>query len=202
MSAVFPKKDSLIRFLLIGRRAVLFWVAGFYAQRVMVFAVPSVVVLAGYSVSVLIKELKGLSVQPDLKKRFTAILCVITLGIVSMSVYQSSQIGSYRGVAAGDNWVAALNYLKTETPPGSVILSHWNYGKWIDYLAERTPVGGVQNMGLESSIESAYDNPIIIPALMETTGADYFIADRESLEGWDILYCYDADGIVIYKKGD
>ena len=181
---------------------VLFWVAGFYTQRVMVFAVPAVVVLAGYGFSVVIDGLQSLSSQPRLKQQFTAILCVITLGIVGMSVYQSSQIGSYRGVAAGDNWVKALNYLKTETPPDSVILSHWNYGKWIDCLAEREPLGGVHNMEWELLIENAYDNPVIIPALMEMSGADYFIAESDSVGSWDISYYYDHDGIVIYKKVD
>ncbi len=51
------------------------------------------------------------------------------------------------GGSPNQAWMENMDYMKNETPPGSTILSWWDYGYWFESIGERTAVADGGNMG-------------------------------------------------------
>ncbi|NHI04091.1 Peptidyl-prolyl cis-trans isomerase [Candidatus Nitrosotalea sp. TS] len=90
--------------------------------------------------------------------------------------------GSNFAIATTD-WPDALNWLKTNTPPNSVIASWWDYGYWIQTLGHRTTF--VDNATVDT-------NKIAGIAKM-------FLASPD--DAWKMLRDMHADYVVVYVVG-
>jgi dolichyl-diphosphooligosaccharide--protein glycosyltransferase len=85
---------------------------------------------------------------PPSYSAFLILVLVIMSLIASLAIYPNavtyassppsilaSQTGSYT-----TDWVAALSWLKHNTPPGSVVAAWWDYGYWITIVGDRPTV--------------------------------------------------------------
>ncbi|MGI0010989.1 MAG: hypothetical protein ACREAE_06295, partial [Nitrosopumilaceae archaeon] len=84
---------------------------------------------------------------------------------------------------ATDDWPAAMEWLKTNTPKDAVIASWWDYGYWITTLGERTSIA---------------DNATLFSDRIEMI-AKMFLSSPD--QGWEILQELDADYVLVYVVG-
>ena len=84
---------------------------------------------------------------------------------------------------ATDDWPAAMEWIKNNTPQDAVIASWWDYGYWITTLGERT---------------SLADNATLSTKRIEKLGKMLLSDDNE---GWEILQELDADYVLVYLAG-
>jgi len=61
---------------------------------------------------------------------------IICLAMLPVSVRICSEVAN----APPADWVEALEWVGENTPEGAVITAWWDYGYWIEYIAERKPV--------------------------------------------------------------
>ncbi len=85
--------------------------------------------------------------------------------------------GSIFTIATQD-WPLALEWLREETPPGSVVMSWWDYGYWIETLGERTTL--VDNLTISTSkiqniAQIFYSEPHVAWERMDELGVDYAV---------------------------
>jgi hypothetical protein len=88
---------------------------------------------------------------------FRAAVGVVLLLVVAVNVFSvyvmsagtTVQGQSVGGIGGSPNglWMENLEYMRDETPPGSVVLSWWDYGYWFETIGERPAVADGGNMG-------------------------------------------------------
>ncbi len=86
------------------------------------------------------------------------------------------------GPSLNKNWQGACEYLKTETPEESVILSWWDYGYWFETAGERASVadGGNEKATIINPILAngfISDNISDLKEVIEYFPADYVVVD-------------------------
>lgn len=84
---------------------------------------------------------------------------------------------------ATDDWPAAMEWIKTNTPKDAVIASWWDYGYWITTLGERTSLADNATL---------FSDRIAKIAMMLLSPPD---------QGWEILQELDADYVLVYVVG-
>ena len=175
--------------LLLGWLGVLF-LGGLVGKRLFLYAAPAICVIAGLGLSILFDFGKDRLSLSDLTAAFMlgnkrlvvyakmagGVLLVALLLLGSPLAYQ---LGSYRLVAAGNEWEAALTYLRESTPEKTVVMSWWDYGYWIKDIAERQPVvdNGLHSEGIDRDIALVYVTTEDSEAVgtMQRYGADYLV---------------------------
>jgi asparagine N-glycosylation enzyme membrane subunit Stt3 len=175
--------------LLLGWLGVLF-LGGLIAKRLFLYAAPAICVLAGLGLSILFDFGKAKLSLSDLTAAFMlgnkrvvvyarmagGVVLVVLLLLASFSAYH---LGSYRLMAAGNEWEAALTYLREGTPEEAVVMSWWDYGYWILDIAGRQPVvdNGRHWEQIDRDIALVYvaeeDSEAI--GIMERYGANYLV---------------------------
>lgn len=139
-------------------------VTGVFVQRVLVYAIPSVIMLTTLGVYKAIWFIRHPSIIKEDKKRLAAILAVVIFVVSITSVYQAYKIADNRGMAPNQDWVSALHYIRDNTPADAVIVTQPNYWKWVYDLAERqyTIDGpGDYVISIDSSPGSVYANDTV-----------------------------------------
>lgn len=175
--------------LYLGWFGVLF-LGGLFARRLFLYAAPAVCVIIGLGLASLIDRSKlglsrgdlrmALNVVPNRLLRYARIAAAVVLVLLllppSLSAYQ---LGSYRLVAANNDWEAALDYLSESTPAEAVVMSWWDYGYWILDIAERKPVvdNGRHSEATDHDIALVYvtkeDSEAV--RVMQRYAADYLV---------------------------
>lgn len=84
---------------------------------------------------------------------------------------------------ATDDWPAAMEWIKTNTPKDAVIASWWDYGYWITTLGERISLADNATL---------FSDRIAKIAKMLLSPPD---------QGWEILQELDADYVLVYVVG-
>ncbi len=82
-----------------------------------------------------------------------------------------------------DDWPATLNWIKNNTPQGSVIASWWDYGYWIQTLGGRTTLA--DNATLDTNTVAKI--------------AKIFLSSPD--EAWKMLHDWGANYILVYVVG-
>jgi dolichyl-diphosphooligosaccharide--protein glycosyltransferase len=149
----YLKNDMIIFSLIIGLTGI--YVSSTFV-RLEVIASISLIILSSIGLSILIKEIfsnknfyENLRTKNILKISFMGIIIIL---LVIPLVYPSSNWinsakapatilngGSHFGVISND-WTESLEWIKTNTPEGSVIASWWDYGYWITTMSDRASV--------------------------------------------------------------
>ncbi len=193
-------KDMMAFALIIG-------LAGVYVSsvfiRLEIFASISVIILASIGVSVLLREIFSnnfFKVQEHRLKNNTlkgSSLAVIVL-LLLVPFWMPSQANwimltspTYTILNGGtfypggtSDWKESLEWIKYNTPEGSVVAAWWDYGYWISTLSQRVTIA---------------DNATIDSTQIERL-AEMFLSSPD--EGWKILQEMDADYVLVFVAGE
>jgi len=193
-SKITIKSDMKIFALIMGMTGV--YVSSSFI-RLEVFASISLIILASIALSILTKEI--FKINTSKKKSFSIkvsfVLLIFTLFMIPLFYPTNSNWINTVDIPAtiltgatnhppSNDWLDALEWIKLNTPEDSVIASWWDYGYWIQTLAERATL----------SDNSTLETPIIqnIARMLLSTPN----------EGWKMLQDMNADYVVVFVAGE
>jgi dolichyl-diphosphooligosaccharide---protein glycosyltransferase len=193
-SKIIIKNDIKIFVLIIGMTGV--YVSSAFI-RLELFASISLIILASIGLSVLSKEIFKINLM---SKKFNAlkisyILLILILfatplvfpananWISAVDVPPTILTGATNHPSSND-WLDSLEWIKLNTPEDSVIASWWDYGYWIQTLAERA-----------SLVDNSTTNGHIIQNI-----ARMFLSTPD--DGWNMLQNMNADYVVVFIAGE
>ncbi|MBT5771719.1 MAG: hypothetical protein HOI08_02855, partial [Flavobacteriaceae bacterium] len=147
-SKLIIKNEMKIFALIIG-------ICGIYVSssfiRLEVFASISLIILASIALSILTKEIFkiNLSNKKSYSLKISYVLIIFILFMIPLFVPTNSNWISAVDIPPtiltgatnhppSNDWLDALEWIKLNTPENSVVASWWDYGYWIQTLAERT----------------------------------------------------------------
>ncbi|MEM4955022.1 MAG: STT3 domain-containing protein [Candidatus Methanomethylicaceae archaeon] len=124
--------------------------------RLLIIVAPAIAMLAGLAIDNIIqkfiikKEIKSKKAYPkQLGKIYgIIILAIVTAGFVP-AVYSSIRASNRpvmlasgcTGIATSVNdWIDALEWMRTNIPPGSIVGCWWDYGYWINVIANKSVI--------------------------------------------------------------
>ena len=168
--------------------------------RLEVFASISVIILSSVGLSILSAEIlktkkldrKKIINTPSSITKISFVVVIIALLIVpSILPGAASWISGLKAPPtllnggtnfniATDDWPAAMEWLKNNTPEDSVVASWWDYGYWITTLGERISLADNATLSTKQ---------IQKIALMFLSSPD---------RGWELLQDLDADYVLVY----
>jgi len=119
--------------------------------RLEVFASISLIFLTSIGLSILIKEIFkiNLSKKKNYSLKISSIIILFILFTIPL-VYPTSSnwinaidfpptiLNGGTSYPPSNDWLETLEWIKTNTPEDSVVASWWDYGYWIQTIAERT----------------------------------------------------------------
>ena len=179
--------ENLVFILIIGLSGIYL---GSTYSRLEVFTSISLIILSSIGISILVKE--SFLVSIPRKKLFKIILIFGVLLIVFMPFFYplKSNIfnitdnpptilngGTNKRVSFSD-WNDTLVWIKNNTPENSVIGSWWDYGYWIQTLAERPSIADnstVNDHIIENIAKIFFETPDNAWVSLNSLEVDYFI---------------------------
>ena len=192
-SIIFERNDMRVFVLIIG-------ITGVYVSstfiRLEVFASISLIILSSISLSILSKAIFQINISKIksyiLKISFVMILLALfVMPLIFptdynwISVNDTPPVILTGGTAhpASSDWLESLEWIKTNTPENSVILSWWDYGYWIQTLSERASIA---------------DNSTTHTSIIQNI-ARVFLSSPD--DGWKMLQDMQADYVVVFVAG-
>ncbi|MCV0400881.1 MAG: hypothetical protein K5777_02710 [Nitrosopumilus sp.] len=193
----FIKNDMLSFSLILG-------IVGVYVSstfvRLEVFASISVIVLASLGLTVLTKEFfkKESKSRKPLSKLIqlpyvAGIIILLVIPMIYPTGSEPSTIihvpatilnGGAAYTVATNDWIETLDWIKNNTPQDAVVASWWDYGYWIQTMAERA---------------SLADNSTVHTNRIENI-AKMLLSDPNS--AWNSLNEMQADYVLIFVAGE
>ena len=193
-SIIFERNDMRVFVLIIGITGV--YVSSIFV-RLEVFASISLIILSSISLSILSKEIFQINTS-KMKSYILKISYVII--ILSLFVMPLTFPANYNWISANDmpptiltggthlpassDWLESLEWIKTNTPENSVILSWWDYGYWIQTLAERASIA---------------DNSTTHTSIIQNVARVLLSSPDDS---WNILQEMNADYVLVFVAGE
>ncbi len=114
------------------------------SSRLLLMVAPPGAIVAGYFVVNAVRELAK-------HKKLIAVsvaLLLFTLFILFTGAQQGYNANRFSGSGLPGQWEASMDWIRENTPEGSVIGHWWDYGYWTQTVGERASVGdGGNNMG-------------------------------------------------------
>ena len=165
---------------------------GLFARRVLFYATAPAALLSGIGLAVLWDWARLGQGQTQKKIGVALLLCLVVL----ISAAGIHSLGSNPVVAVDEEWQQALQYIKEDTPEGSVVMTVWSWGYWILDLGDRRPVvdngyyGSPPDKLHDVGVAYATTEPSETAQMMERNGADYLIFSdldlrvAEAILGW------------------
>ncbi len=173
--------------------AVILSFAGVYISstftRLVVFSSVAMAIVASIGLAILASLiLSNRNARAGLKAGFVGtIVVILTVPLVvpegvdwisaSAEPYVILTGGSLSNVATND-WYDAMEWMRTQTPEDSLVMSWWDYGYWIETLGERTTL--VDNLTVSSErIEQVgqifFSDPDAAWTELDEIGVDYVV---------------------------
>ena len=193
-SKIIIKNDLKIFVLIVGITGV--YVSSVFI-RLEVFASISLIILASIALSVLSKEIFkiNLSSKRSYILKISYVVLIFTLFIIPLvfpananwisgvDIPPTILTGATNHPPSND-WLEALEWIKLNTPENSVIASWWDYGYWIQTLAERASLA-------DNSTTNSHIIQNIAHMLLSTPD-----------DGWNMLQKMNADYVVVFVAGE
>mgnify|MGYP006422479585 FL=1 len=193
-SKIIIKNDLKIFVLIVGITGV--YVSSVFI-RLEVFASISLIILASITLSVLSKEIFkiNLSSKRSYILKISYVVLIFTLFIIPLvfpananwisgvDIPPTILTGATNHPPSND-WLEALEWIKLNTPENSVIASWWDYGYWIQTLAERASLA-------DNSTTNSHIIQNIAHMLLSTPD-----------DGWNMLQKMNADYVVVFVAGE
>jgi dolichyl-diphosphooligosaccharide--protein glycosyltransferase len=193
----YVKNDMMVFSLIIGLTGI--YVSSAFV-RLEVFASISLIILSSIGLSILIKEIvsnksfyENLRTKNILKISFLGIIIIFLLMPLvfpaNSNWLNSAKApptilngGSHFGVVT-DDWKESLEWIKTNTPEDSVVVSWWDYGYWITTMSDRATVN---------------DNATINGTRIAKVAKTFLISPDEA---WNNLQKMGADYVLVFVTG-
>ncbi len=193
-SIIFERNDMRVFVLIIG-------ITGVYVSstfiRLEVFASISLIILSSISLSILSKAIFQINISKIksyiLKISFVMILLALfVMPLIFptdynwISVNDTPPVILTGGTAhpASSDWLESLEWIKTNTPENSVILSWWDYGYWIQTLSERASIA---------------DNSTTHTSIIQNI-ARVFLSSPDN--SWNTLQEMNVDYVLVFVAGE
>lgn len=160
-------------------------------NRLMFLAAFSTAMIAGYAAARIINaiEIYDFGGQFELVKPERFNIGVIALFVISLLTVNAASgfvAVSQVGESPGQEWEQSLQYLEQETPPGSAVMSWWDYGHHFHAISRRPATADGLNAGYYSQEHRAVNMPL----------ADFFTSQNPE-EHFDFLEKHSVDYIVL-----
>jgi len=200
--------------------------AGIYAasafSRLEIFASVALIILGSIGLTILLQHILE---KQNLIIKFIFCAVIIGLMITPMMVPEKAnwvvfgkQVPTiFNGATfykhTTNDWIAATNWIKENTPSDSVIFSWWDYGYWIQTLGERTTLADNSTLSTDQieKIARALLSPVddawmILDSDAFTDVSEHYIAiprnpEPINPESINSITGLDADYIVIHIAG-
>jgi dolichyl-diphosphooligosaccharide--protein glycosyltransferase len=129
--------------------------------------------------------------EPDY---FKIVSSVVLIGLVFIPCTWAGIVFTKNVDSVDPAWKDSLNWLKTSSPETSYypepseipeygVLSWWDYGNWIVYLAKRPVVSNNFQTGIQDSALFSTDSEKEANAILEKLNVKYVIADKQMASG-------------------
>ena len=124
---------------------------------------PYMALLAGYFMSHFVEFVRSSKLMTDAKSFedkinvYSVGVGVLIVFVLVVNVASGYVLASNLGPSFSPNWREAMDFLKSETPEGSVILSWWDFGYWFQAEGERpTNLDGGNNLATRNRPTAQY----------------------------------------------
>ena len=193
-SIIFERNDMRVFVLIIGITGV--YVSSVFI-RLEVFASISLIILSSISLSILTKEIfqiNGSKIKSYILK-ISYVIIILTLFIIPLTFP-----ANYNWISANDvpptiftgatpnppsnDWLESLEWIKTNTPENSVILSWWDYGYWIQTLSERASIA---------------DNSTTHTSIIQNVARVFLSSPDDS---WNMIQEMNVDYVLVFVAGE
>ena len=180
-------KEHVVLVILLGFFGV--YIASSFS-RLEVFASISVIVFASIGISILFKNIFTQKFQKNISLKLVFLSGLFLLLIsplflpVNGNIFDWADVpqtilngGSSYKVSSSD-WIQTLDWIKKNTPPDSIIVSWWDYGYWIETLAERTTLidnATVSSDKIKNIAKILFQEPSEAKLSLEKLNADYIV---------------------------
>jgi dolichyl-diphosphooligosaccharide--protein glycosyltransferase len=180
---------------------LIFGITGIYVSsvfiRLEIFASLSLIILASIGLSILTKEIFNINASKQKNYLIKSLFVVIIITLITIPLYipeNSNWIDNadqppiiLTGASSSpptNDWLDALEWIKTNTPENAVIASWWDYGYWITTLSDRTTLVDNATLGTKQ-IQKV---------------AKMFLSSPE--DSWNILKEMNADYVVVFFSAE
>jgi dolichyl-diphosphooligosaccharide---protein glycosyltransferase len=191
-SKIIIKNEMKVFILIIGITGV--YVSSAFV-RLEVFASISLIILTSVGLSILSREIFKINL-PGKRSYFiktSFVVVTLILFIIPLTYPEDNWISSVTFPAtilnggtyhpAGDDWLETLEWIKMNTPENSVVASWWDYGYWIQTMADRA---------------SLADNSTVNAKIIENIAKMLLSSPDDS---WEMLKEMNADYVVVFVSG-
>ena len=163
--------------------------------RLEVFASISLIILTSIGLSILTREIFKINLSGKrsylLKTSFVAITLILFIipltfpadNWISSANFPATILNGGTSHPAGNDWLETLEWIKINTPENSVVASWWDYGYWIQTLAERT---------------SLADNSTLNTKIIQNI-ANMLLSSPD--DSWNMLKEMNADYVLVFVAG-
>jgi len=117
---------------------------------------------------------------------FLIIIIILTIININGFVQASSSQAKYTGPSASIQWQNAMEWVRENTPEGSIFVHWWDYGYWVEYLGERPSLtDGGHAIGFWDHLIGRYvlttPDPNTALSFMKTHNVSYLLVDPTEL---------------------
>jgi dolichyl-diphosphooligosaccharide--protein glycosyltransferase len=217
----YKRKDFAAIFILIWFATALWSVFGYI--RLLFFIGPPIALVSAFFISKLIdlsKKTKIMQSAESHKERinYVSVPLAAFIGLVIIANFANAYVyGMSMGPSMNNYWKESMNFLATQTPENSNILSWWDFGYWFQTRGERPSLtdGG---FGKRHDVATwftadAQNWTDFEPWLMDTYGIDYILMDytlpgkygaisKIASDGGQIIGIPQFQQSQIYPQGD
>ena len=187
----FKKKMDKVpaKILFIFSWMILMLVAARGAARLFFAITPFVCFMAGYFV-VLVYNRWRESKDEIIRLLFLAVVIISLMGVLfslSINIQSSEAQAQYTGPSANLQWQFAMEWVRENTPEGSIFAHWWDYGYWVQYLGERPTIsdGGHFESSWGDHLMGRYvlttPNPNTAFSYLKTFDVSYLLIDPSDL---------------------
>ncbi|KFM19271.1 dolichyl-diphosphooligosaccharide--protein glycosyltransferase [Marine Group I thaumarchaeote SCGC AAA799-P11] len=209
------KKNDMISFsLIIGLIGV--YISSAFL-RLEIFASLSIIILSSLGISILLKEFLSMNFETNKFKNLITkssfVLGLIILLLIPFTFSYGTSVfiytdtpptilngGTSHRIATND-WNSSLDWIKNNTPEGSVVASWWDYGYWIQTKGERATLADNSTLStatIEKIAKIFLNSPDESWRALQEMGVDYFVVNiagqRYNVDGNDDQALYALHG--------
>lgn len=181
----YRRKDFTIIFILIWLVSSLWSVFGYV--RLLFFIGPPVALVSAYFISKLIDMSRRTNIMKNAETlkdniNYVTVPLAVFIALVLIANFANAYVyGMSMGPSFNSYWKEAMDYLATETPEDSNILSWWDFGYWFQTRGQRpsfTDGGSGRRYDVAVWFTSDPNNwTDFEPWLMDKYGIDYILMD-------------------------
>lgn len=151
-------------------------------SRILFLTSQPVALMAGFGLSVALKEIRNLSIWQDFAEQspdltadriLVAVIALLLIPIIVVNTGAAFSMANAIGGSPNSAWMENLEYMRESTPVDSVILSWWDYGYWFETIGGRAAIADGGNLAFYSKAPGYQHSRNNMPLADFLTAEDY-----------------------------